>query len=110
MSTERAVGGPRPGPVVTRGRRTALAYGYVGAVAVAAGAALGLRGGASAGVQLAAFVVLAALWVVLRRATRLLVDAPGSELGERLTQLRDRLFVLAYQVLAVVTLGVAVVL
>jgi hypothetical protein len=100
----------RPGTVASRSRRTFLAYGYVAAVAVAAGAALGLRATASAVVQLVAFVAMAVLWFVLRRATRLLVDAPASELGERLERLRDRLFVLAYQMLAVVALGVAVVL
>jgi len=99
-----------PGTVASRGRRILLAYGYLAAVAVAAGAALGLSGTASAVVQLVAFVAMAALWFVLRRATRLLVDAPGSELGERLERLRDRMFVLAYQMLAVVALGVAVVL
>ena len=100
----------RPVTAVSRSRRTVLAYGYVAAVAVAAGAALGLRGAASAAVQLVAFVVMAALWVVLRRASRLLVDAPATERGDRLERLRDRLFVLAYQMLAVVALGVAVVL
>jgi hypothetical protein len=100
----------RTGVVAPRGRRTLFAYGYVAAVAVAAGAALGLRGGASAAVQLLAFAAMAALWFVLRRATRLVVDAPATELADRLVRLRDRLFVLAYQLLAVVTLGVAVVL
>jgi hypothetical protein len=100
----------RTGVMAPRSRRTALAYGYVAAVAVAAGAALGLRGSASAAVQLVAFAAMAALWFVLRRATRLVVDAPATELADRLVRLRDRLFVLAYQLLAVVTLGVAVVL
>jgi hypothetical protein len=100
----------RPGTAAPRSRRTLLAYAYVAAVALAAGAALGLRGSASATVQLVAFVAMAALWVVLRRASRLLVDAPATERGERLERLRDRLFVLAYQMLAVVALGVAVVL
>jgi hypothetical protein len=57
-----------------------------------------------------AFVLVAALWVALRRATRLLVDLPESDLSHRLVSLRDKLFVLAYQMLAVVTLGVSVVL
>ena len=98
------------GARVSRGRRTVLAYGYVAAVAVAAGAALGLHGTASTFVQLVAFVAMAALWFVLRRVTRLVVDAPETELEDRLVRLRDRMFVLAYQLLAVVTLGVAVVL
>jgi hypothetical protein len=100
----------RPGTSAPRTRRTVLAYGYVVAVALAAGAAAGLRGTASTVVQLVAFLAMAALWFVLRRATRLLVDARDSELGNRLERLRDRLFVLAYQMLAVVALGVAVVL
>lgn len=100
----------RPGTAAPRTRRTVLAYAYLAAVALAAGAALALRGTASAVVQLVAFVLLAALWVALRRATRLLVDLPESELAQRLVSLRDKLFVLAYQMLAVVTLGVAVVL
>jgi hypothetical protein len=100
----------RTGVVTPRSRRTLFAYGYVAAVAVAAGAALGLRGIASTVVQLVAFAAMAALWFVLRRATRLVVDAPATELADRLVRLRDRLFVLAYQVLAVVALGVSVVL
>jgi hypothetical protein len=100
----------RPGTAAPRSRRTLVAYGYVAAVAVAAGAALGLRGRASAAVQLVAFVVMAALWLVLRRATRLLVEGAGTDRGERFERLRDRVFVLAYQMLAVVALGVAVVL
>ena len=100
----------RPGTTVPRSRRILVAYGYVAAVAVAAGAALGLRGTASTAVQLVAFVAMAASWVVLRRVSRLLLEAPGAEAGEQLERLRDRLFLLAYQMLAVVVLGVAVVL
>ena len=100
----------RPGTVAARSRRTALAYAYVAAVALAAGGSLALSGTASAVVQLVAFVLLAALWFALRRATRLLVDLPESDLAQRLVRLRDKLFVLAYQMLAVVTLGIAVVL
>ncbi len=103
-------GTQRSGVLVSRSRRILFAYGYVAAVAVAAGAALGLRGTASASVQLVAFAAMAALWFVLRRATRLVVDAQEADLQDRLVRLRDRLFVLAYQMLAVVTLGVAVVL
>lgn len=103
-------GTQRPGTVAPRRRRTVLAYGYVVAVALAAGSALGLRGTSSAVVQFVALVAMAALWVALRRATRLIVDAPGTELSDRLLRLRNSLFVLAYQMLAVVTLGVAVVL
>ena len=99
----RAVGAFAP-----RSRRLALAYGYVGAVALAAGAALGLRDTASAAVQLGAVVVMAATWVALRRATRMVADGPDEALDDVLVRLRHRIFVLAYQMLAVVALGVAV--
>jgi hypothetical protein len=102
--------GPLTGPVAPRSRRVALAYGYVFGVAAAAGSALALRGGASAVVQLAAFVVMAGTWFALRRATRLVVDAPAADLADRLVRLRDRLFVLAYQLLAVVAVLVSAVL
>jgi hypothetical protein len=95
------------GPVAPRSRRMVLAYGYVVGVAVAAGAALGLRGTATAVVQLAGLVVMAVAWVALRRITRLVVDAPESELADRLVRLRDRMFVLSYQLLAVVAVLVS---
>jgi hypothetical protein len=98
------------GPVVPRPRRVALAYGYVLGVAVAAGSALGLRGTAAAVVQLAAFVLMIGTWFALRRATRLVVDAPAADLADRLVRLRDRVFVLAYQLLAVVAVLVSAML
>jgi hypothetical protein len=98
------------GPVAPRRRRLVLAYGYVLGVAVAAGAALGLRGTATGVVQLAGFVVMIVTWFALRRATRLVVDAPAAHLADRLVRLRDRLFVLAYQLLAVVAVLVSAVL
>jgi hypothetical protein len=94
----------------SRTRRTGYAYGYAGGAALAAAGALGLRGPVSGVVQLVGFVVMAVLWFVLRRATRLVVDAPEEALAERFARLRDRAYVLAYQLLAVVALGVAVVL
>jgi hypothetical protein len=102
--------GPLAGPLAPRQRRVALAYGYVLGVAVAAGAALGLRGATSAVVQLAGFVVMAGTWFGLRRATRLVIDAPAADLADRLVRLRDRQFVLAYQLLAVVAVLVSAVL
>jgi hypothetical protein len=102
--------GPAAGPIPPRPRRVALAYGYVLGVAVAAGAAVGLRGTATAVLQLAGFVVMVGTWVGLRRATRLVVDAPAADLADRLVRLRDRLFVLAYQLLAVVAVLVSAVL
>jgi hypothetical protein len=101
---------PLAGPLAPRQRRVALAYGYVLGVAVAAGAALGLRGATSAVVQLAGFVVMAGTWFALRRATRLVIDATAADLADRLVRLRDRQFVLAYQLLAVVAVLVSAVL
>jgi hypothetical protein len=54
-----------------------------------------------------AFAAMIVLVLLLRRATRLVVDAPEAALDERLVAVRNRLFVLAYQLLAVVVLGVA---
>ncbi|MGZ4627050.1 MAG: hypothetical protein ACXV3S_12320 [Kineosporiaceae bacterium] len=96
--------------IAPRGRRLALAYAYTLGVALAAGAALGLDGPATAIAQLAGFVVIVVSWFGLRRATRLLVDAPAADLAVRLVRLRDRLFVLAYQLLAVVGVLAAAVL
>jgi hypothetical protein len=94
-------------PAAPRRTRLALAYGYVGAVALASAAALGIRGTASAVVQLVALVAMATLWFALRRATRWAADAPDEALGELLARLRARAFVLAYQVLAALALVVA---
>ena len=104
------VGRPGGGPIAPRGRRLVLSYGYVLGVALAAGAALGLRGTTTAVVQLAGFVVMVVTWFALRRATQLVVDAPAAELADRLVRLRDRMFVLSYQLLAVVAVLVAAVL
>jgi hypothetical protein len=106
----RGPSGRLAGPIAPRPRRVALAYGYVLGVAVAAGAALGLRGTAGAVLQLAGFVVMIGTWFGLRRATRLVVDAPSADLADRLVRLRDRLFVLSYQLLAVVAVLVSAVL
>jgi hypothetical protein len=114
--TDPTPSGPRnrsarlPGGIPSRPRRVALAYGYVLGVAVAAGSALGLSGTATAVLQLAGFVVMVGTWFGLRRATRLVVDAPAADLADRLVRLRDRLFVLAYQLLAVVAVLVSAVL
>lgn len=97
-------------PFAPRRQRLLLAYGYVVALAAAAGAALGLSGRPSVVVQLVALVAMAWLWFALRRATRLVVDAPEEALDELRGRLRDRIFVLAYQLLAVVAVGVAAVL
>ncbi|HYJ75116.1 MAG TPA: hypothetical protein VEV65_05910 [Kineosporiaceae bacterium] len=101
---------PVAAPVAPRSRRLVLAYGYVLGVAVAAASALALRGTATAVLQLAGLVVMVVTWFALRRATRLVVDAPAAHLADRLVRLRDRLFVLAYQLLAVVAVLVSAVL
>jgi hypothetical protein len=96
------------GPLAPRPRRLLLAYGYVAAVAVCAGAALGLRGVASAVVQLVGFVAVIGLLLALRRATRLVVDAPEEALDGHLVQIRGRLYLFAYQLLAAVVMAVSV--
>jgi hypothetical protein len=98
------------GPFASRRRRLLLAYGYVVAAAAASGAALGLRGRPAAAVQFLALVAMVWLWFLLRRATRLVVDAPDRGVDELLIRLRDRVFVLAYQLLAVVVVGIAALL
>jgi hypothetical protein len=85
-----------------------LAYAYVAAVALCAAGALALRGVASAVVQLAGFVAVLGLAVALRRATRLVVDAPEEALDEHVVQIRNRLYVFAYQLLAAVVMAVSV--
>jgi hypothetical protein len=97
-------------PMAPRSRRTLFAYGYVAAVAVAAAGAVGLRGTGSAVAQLAGFVAMAVLWFLMRRATRLVVDLPDEALADRYVRLRDKTYLLAYQLLAVVALAVSVVL
>jgi hypothetical protein len=97
-------------PYASRRRRLLLAYGYVLAVAAASGAALGLRGRPSVVVQLVALVAMVWLWFGLRRATRHVVAAPDQAVDELLVRLRDRVYVLAYQLLAVVAIGVAALL
>ena len=98
------------GPLASRRARSALAYGYIAAVALACSGALVARGLVSATLQLAAFVAMVALWFAMRRATRLVADAPEPALDELMVRLRNRAFVTAYQFLGVVCLAVAVVL
>ena len=57
-----------------------------------------------------AFVAIGALWLALRRATRLTADAPEFALDELMVRLRNRAFVTAYQFLGATALLVAVVL
>jgi hypothetical protein len=98
------------GPFAPRRSRLLLAYGYVLAVATASGSALALAGRTAAVVEVVALAAMVWLWVLLRRATRLVVDAPDQAVDELLVRLRDRVFVLAYQLLAIVAIGVAALL
>lgn len=98
------------GPLASRRTRTALAYGYIAAVALACASALVLRDLATAIVQLVAVVVMAVLWFALRRATRLVADAPEPALDELMVRLRNRAYLTAYQFLGVTAILVAVVL
>ncbi|MBC8093400.1 MAG: hypothetical protein H7Y15_15965 [Pseudonocardia sp.] len=90
----------RPLPPLRVRRR--LAVGYLLVVAMMAGSAL-LGGTAEPWAALAqalGIVVLLGLFIALRRATRLLVDAPTEALDEMLTRIRDQAFIPAYQTLA----------
>lgn len=51
-------------------------------------------------VQLVALTAIGGVWVALRRATRLVTEAPDEALDELLVRLRDRYFREAYQALA----------
>ena len=89
-------------PLATHRTRTVLAHAYLAAVALACASALVLRGLATVSIQLVAVVAAAGLWVALRRATRLVADAPEWALDELMVRLRNRAFVTAYQLLAAV--------
>lgn len=85
-------------PLPPRRTRVRLAAAYLATAAVLAG--LALVPGQSILVSLAtlaALLALAALWVALRRATRLVTEAPDEALDELLIRLRDRCFREAYQ-------------
>jgi hypothetical protein len=98
------------GPFAARRTRVRLAYGYVASVALASASALALQGLATALVQLGALIVMVALWFALRRATRLVADAPEEALDELMVRLRNRAFLTAYQFLAATVVLVAAVL
>lgn len=86
-------------PLATRRTRTALAVAYL--VVLTATSALPLLSGGSwaAGLQLVGMLLVGALWVALRQATRLLTEAPEEALDELLVRLRTRCYQQAYQVL-----------
>ncbi|HXV92360.1 MAG TPA: hypothetical protein VD813_03605 [Pseudonocardia sp.] len=60
--------------------------------------------------QLAVIAALAGLWVALRRATRLVTEAPDDALDELLVRLRNECFREAYGVLGTAAMLLAVVL
>jgi hypothetical protein len=109
-ATLEALRGRTARPYASRRQRLVLAYGYVLAVAAAAGAAIGLRGRLALVVQFVALVAMVWLWLALRRATRHVIGAPDQAIDELLVRLRDRIYVLAYQLLAVVAIGIAALL
>lgn len=87
-------------PMAPRRTRTALAVAYLAVVTATAASPL-LSGGIwASGAQLIGVLLVSALWVALRQATRLLTEAPEEALDELLVRLRTRCYQQAYQVLA----------
>ncbi|MFZ0159944.1 MAG: hypothetical protein WAL50_13010 [Kineosporiaceae bacterium] len=86
------------GPLWPRGRRTALGIGYLAAVGVTALGGL-VPGGAGTAVTAAGLLAVVVLLMLLRKATRLVADAPDAALDEMLVRLRGECFVVAYQFL-----------
>jgi hypothetical protein len=96
MARLREITNRPPGP---RRVRIRLAAAYLGTVAALAAVSF-LPGGLWASLaQLAVLVVLVTLWVALRRATRLVTEAPDEVLDELLVRLRDGYFRESYQAL-----------
>lgn len=87
-------------PMAPRRTRTALAVVYLVVVIATATAPLLSSGTWAAGAQVIGVLLVSALWVALRQATRLLTEAPEEALDELLVRLRTRCYQQAYQVLA----------
>jgi hypothetical protein len=96
-------------PLPPRRTRIRLGVGYLAAAAALAALQMPDSIGASLG-QLAALLALAALWIALRRATRLVTEAPDDALDELLVRLRNECFREAYTLLGAAAMLVAVVL
>jgi hypothetical protein len=85
-------------PLGPRRQRVRLASAYLGGVVVLAGVSF-LPDLWAALARLVTLVVLVVLWVALRRATRLVTEAPDEALDELLVRMRDGFFRQAYQAL-----------
>ena len=86
------------GPMWPRGRRRALALGYLVAVGMAAFG--GLLPGSGKAVSPIGVLAAMALFVMLRKGTRLVAEAPDAALDDLLVRLRGECFVMGYQYLA----------
>jgi|NGEPerStandDraft_6_1074524.scaffolds.fasta_scaffold14302_3 hypothetical protein len=86
------------GPVWSRPRRRALALGYLFAVGLAALG--GLLSGAGKGISALGVLAAAITFVLLRKATRLVAEAPDPALDDLLVRLRGECFQMGYQYLA----------
>ncbi|HEX2805722.1 MAG TPA: hypothetical protein VHN80_06095 [Kineosporiaceae bacterium] len=86
------------GPLWPRSRRRVLALGYLVAVGLAAFG--GLLNGAGRVVSPIGVLAAAVLFVLLRKATRLVAEAPDVALDDLLVRLRGECFVMGYQYLA----------
>lgn len=87
-------------PMAPRRTRTALAVAYLVVVTATAAVSLLPDGTGAAGAQLVGMLLVGALWLALRQATRLITEAPEEALDELLVRLRTRCYQQAYQVLA----------
>jgi hypothetical protein len=91
-------------PLADRRTRTRLAVAFLVAVAVAAVPPLASASVWADLVRLGGMLAAAGLWVALRRATRLITEAPDEALDELLVRLRSRCYHQAYRVLGAVVL------
>jgi hypothetical protein len=96
------------GPVWSRSRRRMLAVGYLVAVGVAAFGGL-LSGGAKIASPIGVLAAVV-LFVLLRKGTRLVAEAPDVALDELLVRLRGECFVMGYQYLAAASAVIGAVL
>jgi hypothetical protein len=86
------------GPMWPRSRRRVLALGYLVAVGLAAFG--GLLSGSGRLVSPIGVLAAVVAFVLLRKATRLVAEAPDTALDELLVRLRGECFVMSYQYLA----------
>lgn len=86
-------------PLGPRRHRVGLATAYLCGVVVLAGVSFLPDRSWASSAQLVMIIVLTVLWVALRRATRLVTEAPDEVLDELLVRLRDGFFRQAYQAL-----------